>query len=914
MKIKTFTFLVSLFCVQIFSQNIGDFKSVISGNWASAATWQMYTATGWVSAAQYPGETSGNYSVTISDGNTVTVGNYTNGNNSAPSLTVSYNIGDLIVLGQLTLNINMELNNTDYLLIDAGTILWNQNNVYLKLKQNAEVKIINTGTGSCGNSTGLNGYGFIGGSCSNQTSLEIGNITYTNCAGSGNAVAGTFCDVVEAGGTLNATPIASATNICLPLNSVTLTAPSNSNVTDTKTYTWSVVSAPVGFTGFSNNGLSSITVNNLIAGTYVFKLKISITKSGKTFSAEDTVTINVYQAIASGIINSLNICSKYNTSNVITLSGYNGTITKWQSSTTSDFSASVTDIANTTNQLILPNNLNTEIYYRAVLSNGSCSGYSAIAAVKTNTTIYTGTWSNGIPDISKRVVFSNNYLIDSDINACTLEVNNNAVVTIPANKTLTVDGEIEVLSGNIKVENDASLVQVRKNVTNVGNITVNRNANLKRLDYNYWGTPVAGQELKAFSPNTLSSRFYVYNETNDGFVAVNPVGNNFIPGKGYGIRAPNNFPSTPTVFNGVFIGLPNNGDIVVPVTNTFNGFNLIGNPYPSNISYEEFYSVNSSVINNIAYFWTNINPNPAMQYNNYPEEGTYNNYAILNASGGVPATGPAGSSVIPTEDFRVGQGFIIQAKTSGNVIFNNQMRNGGASAKFFNRNSKVSKESTDRFWLQLTTPLQVANKILIAYKKGATNQLDPNYDATHLVEGIDSFYSLLNQEKLAIQGRAYPLLENDVIPLGASFYAAGIYTISLEEKEGIFANKQMIYLRDKITGTETNLQESHYSFSVNARGEINNRFEIVFKPNTVLSNHEVNVQGIKIYKVETGYRIIANQDVITAIELWDMSGKLIKSITPNTTDYNFETQSLQKGVYLMKVKSKKKQLQQKIIH
>ena len=74
------------------------------------------------------------------------------------------------------------------------------------------------------------------------------------------------------------------------------------------------------------------------------------------------------------------------------------------------------------------------------------------------------------------------------------------------------------------------------------------------------------------------------------------------------------------------------------------------------------------------------------------------------------------------------------------------------------------------------------------------------------------------------------------------------------------------------------------------------------------------MQGIKIYKVETGYRIIANQDVITAIELWDMSGKLIKSIKPNTTDYNFETQSLQKGVYLMKVKSKKKELQQKIIH
>lgn len=900
MKIKTFTLLVSLLYVQIFSQNIGDFKSVISGNWATAATWQVYTATGWVSATQYPGQTSGDYSVTISDGNTVSVGNYTNGNNSGPSLTVSYNIGDLTVLGQLTLNINMELNNTDSLLIDAGTVLWNQNNVYLKLKQNAEVKIINTGTGSCGNSTGLNGYGFIGGSCSNQTSLEIGSITYTNCAGSGNAVAGTFCDVVEAGGTLNATPIASATNICLPNNSVTLTAPSNSNVTETKTYTWSVVSAPMGFSGFSNNGLSSLTVNNLIAGTYVFKLKISITKSGKTFSAEGTVTINVYQAIVSGTINSLNICSKYNTGNTITLSGYNGTITKWQSSTTSNFSTAVTDIANTTNLLILPNNLNADIYYRAVLSNGACSGYSATAAVKTNTTIYTGTWSNGEPDISKRAVFANNFLMDSDLNTCAIEVNNNAVVTIPANKKLAVEGEIEVLSGNIKVENDANLVQVRKNVTNLGNITVNRKANLKRLDYNYWGTPVSGQELKAFSPNTVSNRFYTYNEHTDGFDVINPTGNNFIAGKGYAIRAPNNQSATIAEFSGVFTGLPNNGDVTVSVSNNLNGFNLIGNPYPSNMSFTDFYNANSAIINNIAYFWTNINPNPAMQNSNYTTSNVYNNYAIYNGSGGVPATGPTGSSMIPNSDFRVGQGFIIQAKSNGNVVFNNSMRNGNTTANFFNKiTGTPAKTNVDRFWLQLTTPLELANKILIAYKKEATVGFDVDYDAPHLIIGADSFYSILNQEKLAIQGRKYPLLENDKIQLGASFYDAGNFTISLEEKEGIFANGQAIYLKDNLTGVVTNLSQSSYTFRAE-KGEVNNRFEIYFS-NKILATDQANSKNpIVIYKEDNGF-VIKASETITEVKVFDASGRYIKHQKVNAKSTQVLLPENQKGVLVFEV-------------
>lgn len=230
MKTNFYTIVFVLLVNLLYSQNIGDYKTIASGNWADCTKWQKYTASGWTAATQFPGQTSGNYSVSIENGHTITVGTYGNGNNT-PSSTSIYNIGDLIVKGQLTLNINLELNNTSYLLLDAGTVAWNQNNVYLKLKADAEVSIINTGSGNCNNGSGINGYGLVGASCSNQNSLIIGNLTYSNCAGSGNAVAGDFCDVNQAGGTINATPTSSPSSLCYNSsqnNSVILTAPDNS--------------------------------------------------------------------------------------------------------------------------------------------------------------------------------------------------------------------------------------------------------------------------------------------------------------------------------------------------------------------------------------------------------------------------------------------------------------------------------------------------------------------------------------------------------------------------------------------------------------------------------------------------------------------------------------------------------------
>ena len=66
-----------------------------------------------------------------------------------------------------------------------------------------------------------------------------------------------------------------------------------------------------------------------------------------------------------------------------------------------------------------------------------------------------------------------------------------------------------------------------------------------------------------------------------------------------------------------------------------------------------------------------------------------------------------------------------------------------------------------------------------------------------------------------------------MIPIGFTSQQSGLFTISLGEKDGLFAN-QAIYLKDKATNSVIDLTQNNYSFMANAE-TVNNRFEIVYK-------------------------------------------------------------------------------------
>jgi len=506
-------------------------------------------------------------------------------------------------------------------------------------------------------------------------------------------------------------------------------------------------------------------------------------------------------------------------------------------------------------------------------------------------------------------------------------------LTINANKTLTINTSgnfVEVVgnvtnNGNLTVENDGNFIQ-REGTYTGNNINVKRNAELKKFDYNYWGSPVTNQNLKSFSPGTLNSRFYTYSESDDLFYTINPTTNTFQRGVGYAIRASNSATSTLAPFYGSYNGQPHNGTFTVPVTSSSadRGHNLIANPYPSNIDFDAFFDANSGVIHKVAYFWTNVNPNPEMQGNQYPKTGSINNYAVYSGTGGLAApygftgTGsvnPVGSTdncltcKTPNKIIKVGQGFIVKAHTPGNLVFDNSMRSRDNSGNFFNRQFNNKK---DRFWLELKTPLNFVNPILIGYVKGGTNNFELDYDAPLLVEGADAFYSILKSKKLAIQGRKYPFNGNDKVVLGAIFYETGMHTISLSKKEGEFANGQPIYLHDKKEGVFINLQKESYTFSAE-KGEDKDRFEIVYDVTyKTLDTAENTKYGLRIYQADNHFVINADK-VFERVNIYDISGKLLKTIEAGKKQIWVEKSILNTGTNIFSIIFADEMINKKII-
>lgn len=531
--------------------------------------------------------------------------------------------------------------------------------------------------------------------------------------------------------------------------------------------------------------------------------------------------------------------------------------------------------------------------------------------------------------------------------------------------SLTIQNYIknEALASDVIMDSDANLVQVNNSAVNIGNMIVKRTANLKKNDYNYWGSPVGEQNVRAFSPETLESKFYTYNGSNDYFdglfirnqypdksysltLPVDKTTYNFIRGKGYAIRASNNLTSTSTDITHQFVGVPYNGVLDVPIVKytTGGGYNLISNPFPSNIDYYALYNYtynggadkNSDLIYETAYFWTNTNYNPMMQGSNYPSnlpsgKQIINNYAVLNGTGGIGApygfSGTGTNDVVgsvnncplckvPTKVIKVGQGFIVKAKKTGtfNLRFENgaNIRTNSASSIFFNRMANATTETpVNRFWISLKTPLDFVTPLLVGYVEGASNLYEEDFDAELLVLGGDSFYTLLEDKKLGIQGREFPFNADDMVGLGASFGLRGTYEIGLDNKEGIFANGQSIYLKDNLTGIVTNLSQDKYRFFAEVCEE-NNRFQISYANATLGTSDSQAKKELNVYK-ENHYAVITSGEDIQFVKMYDTTGKLVFNKKLNTKEYKIDMSAYQTGVYIINIRTTKNFFSKKII-
>ena len=488
-----------------------------------------------------------------------------------------------------------------------------------------------------------------------------------------------------------------------------------------------------------------------------------------------------------------------------------------------------------------------------IVSNGTGGGAWTIGS----------TWAGGnAPGTNDNVTIMGSDIVNS---TGTTSICSNLTLAGTLNITagiLTVKNTL-VNSGSITIDNNSNLIQTATANTNSasGTAIVKRNsADIQLYDYTLWSSPVAGQDLRTFSNNTLTTRFYTYNTSSNQYNVVdftNPI--NFATATGYLIRAPNTWsaldPAAP--FSGVFTGVLNNGTVPVTLsyTDSAHSYNLVGNPYPSTINADAFITENTTNIESTLYFWRKTNG------------ATGSAYAAYNPAGGT-ATYASPTSGIPNGTIQVGQGFFVQAKSASTLNFKNAMRLTSTSTQFFRTNTE-----RNRIWLNLTNTSGVFSQMLVSYMAEATQGVDP-LDGKYINDAPIALTSIINSEEYTIQGRALPFATTDTVPLGFKTNVAGNYTIAIDHVDGLFSTGQTVFLRDNLLNTVVDLSAGSYSFA-SAIGTFNSRFEMVYQSALAVTNPIFTANSVIAFSANGEIRINSGSTIMELVRVYDLQGRLL---------------------------------------
>ena len=367
-----------------------------------------------------------------------------------------------------------------------------------------------------------------------------------------------------------------------------------------------------------------------------------------------------------------------------------------------------------------------------------------------------------------------------------------------------------------------------------------------------------------------------------------------------------------------FRGKPNDGTINIPVI--AGEMTLAGNPYPSVINLQAFLTGELNCTGT-AYFWEQDKMANSHYVADY--KGGYGSYSYLDIY--VPAIfytydgwgnevtnmGSGGNSY-KRKYAPIGQGFLVEGHTTGNVQMKNSYRvfvqEGAENSSQFEKvkqNKKNAAETIPQIRFNTLLDNGPISQIVLAFDPASTDGLDRS-DSESPNDGPANNYFVINNKEYVIN--ALPFDIDKKIPIGFRNYAQANYKITVNQILNVpeVAN---VYLHDKTTNIYHDIKYSIYDLTLPA-GTYNTRYEITFK-NGTLGVDEVETQRFLIQQDNVSKNLVINNPKLLELigcDLYDVAGRLIFSKDKMGTDasYSFSTSNLSNGVYIVRLKTSDK--------
>lgn len=293
---------------------------------------------------------------------------------------------------------------------------------------------------------------------------------------------------------------------------------------------------------------------------------------------------------------------------------------------------------------------------------------------------------------------------------------------------------------------------------------------------------------------------------------------------------------------------------------TIRGLNLLGNPYPSTINFEKFNrnGANSSIYGSgFATPATIYVFNPVTkQYSSYKQKTTIT--SALDTTTSVNPTGSVSSDGFASNMIASGQGFFIQATTTGQTFTFRESAKTSTQAtpamldELMGTPKEFAQQPEPQFRLRLVKDTINTDEVVLQFN----NQDSTNYaalkDALDLGgDGALESLSVLSSDNvlLSIHGRPLPQQKQEAIPLLVDATATGTYQLKKIQLNNL-PKLYEVWLMDAFQKDSLDLLANNtYSFNIdktNAATYGSKRFSLVIRQNPAYQYRLLNFTASKV--------------------------------------------------------------------